>query len=109
MFFCIPDDLNQYLRKPLPYTIERIIAKKFISADRLSTALFKSLVYDEQPVERDLPPTEEEKWLKKIRKDAISEYTIGGLISESFSLWLKSPKKEVLNYSLEHLFFRWID
>jgi hypothetical protein len=31
----------------------------------------------------------------------------GGLISESFSLWLKSPKK-VPNYSPEHLHFRWI-
>ena len=30
-----------------------------------------------------------------------------GLVSESFSLWLKSQKK-VLNHSPEHLLFRWI-
>ena len=30
----------------------------------------------------------------------------GGLISESFSLWLKSPKKKVPNHYPEHLFFR---
>ena len=38
----------------------------------------------------------------------------GGLISESFSYWLQSPKKKmcqkgaVKNYP-EHLLFRWID
>ena len=31
----------------------------------------------------------------------------GGLISESFSLWHKSPKTDAKNY-FEHLFFRWI-
>ena len=31
----------------------------------------------------------------------------GGLVSESISLWLKSPKR-VSNYSPEHLLFRWI-
>ena len=33
--------------------------------------------------------------------------TKGGLISESFSLWLKSPKK-LPNHYPEHLLFRWI-
>ena len=33
--------------------------------------------------------------------------TKGGLISESFSLWLKSPKK-VPNHYFEHFLFRWI-
>ena len=32
----------------------------------------------------------------------------GGLISESFSLWLKS-KKKVPNHAPEHCIFRWID
>ena len=32
----------------------------------------------------------------------------GGLISESFSLRLKSPKKKVPNHSPEHILFRWI-
>ena len=31
----------------------------------------------------------------------------GGLITESFSRWLQSPKKCAKNYP-EHLFFRWI-
>ena len=34
--------------------------------------------------------------------------TKGGLISESFSFWLKSPKK-VPNLHPEHLLFRWIE
>ena len=32
----------------------------------------------------------------------------GGLISESFSLWLKSPKKKVTTHSPEHILFKLI-
>ena len=97
--FCIADNLNQHLRKPLPNDIERMIARKFIAADRLSLALLN--IYYQVQVDDELNdiPTEEEEWLKKIRKDRISGYTKGGLISESFSLWLKYQNKK-LNYSL---------
>ena len=32
----------------------------------------------------------------------------GGLISESFSVWLQSPKKKGPNQESEHLLYRWI-
>ena len=92
--FCIADNLNQHLRKPLPKIIERTIARKFISADRLSTALF-NIAYGD-PVADELPPTEEEEWLKEIQKNAISMYTKGGLIFKVFQFGPNIKKKRCL-------------
>ena len=83
MFFCIPENRNQYLRKPLPNEIERDIARKFTTADRLAKVLTN--IATGLAVDDDLPPTEMEEWLKETRKSKISMYTQGGIISESFS------------------------
>ena len=46
--------------------------------------------------------------IKLKRKTGINGSCKGGLISESFSLWVQSPKKCAQNYP-EHLFFWWIE
>jgi hypothetical protein len=38
----------------------------------------------------------------------IESFTKGGLISESFSLWLKSPKKGVKNYPEHYPLKEWM-